>query len=93
MKKDDTWKPRVKKHIVFREEDEGAFLFDPLTDELRCLNQSASLIFPLLDGRHCVGDILRKLEKAYSRKDTEGLRQDLISFWDALAERGLTEND
>ena len=39
-------------NIVFREEDDGAFLFDPDTGNLKYLNKSAKETFLMIDGQN-----------------------------------------
>lgn len=89
MSSDGSDMPKVKEDIVFREEDDGAFLFDPITDNLRCINETGALVFRELDGKNSFEDIVKKLKSAHPEIDEDEIRKDVISFIDDLKARGF----
>ncbi len=89
MSNDDFGLPKVKSDIVFREEDDGAFLFDPIKDNLRCLNETGALVFRELDGKNGIDDIVKKLKSIHPEISDEEIRQDVISFVNDLKIRGF----
>lgn len=89
MSNDDFGLPRVKDDIVFREEDDGAFLFDPIKDNLRCLNETGAAVFRELDGKNSIDDIVEKLKSIHSEIAEEKIKEDVISFIKDLKIRGF----
>lgn len=89
MSNDDFGLPRVKDDIVFREEDDGAFLFDPIKDNLRCLNETGAAVFRELNGKNSIDDIVKKLKSIHTEIDEEKIREDIISFIKDLRIRGF----
>jgi hypothetical protein len=82
---EDYLKPNPE--MVFRKEEEGAFLFDPSTGNLKYLNASGVNIYELCDGRKTVGDIISFLTELYPEiavdkivKDTDLFFQSLVSM-------------
>jgi len=67
-------------NIVFREEDDGAFLFDPDTGNLKYLNNSAKETFLMIDGQNDLSRITNHLLKLYPDEDSEQVRNDVESF-------------
>ena len=66
--------------IVFREEGDGAFLFDPDTGNLKYLNNSAKETFLMIDGQNDLSRITNRLLKLYPDEDSEQVRNDVESF-------------
>ena len=85
---DNTFRPQMTKDIVFREEDDGAFLFDPIKDELRCLNDTGVVIYKAINGRNSIDDIVSELADIYPEVEEEQIRQDVASFVEDLKTRG-----
>ena len=85
---DNTYRPQMTKDIVFREEDDGAFLFDPIKDELRCLNDTGVVIYKAINGRNSIEDIVRELAGIHPEIEEEQIRQDVESFMEDLKTRG-----
>ncbi|MFH1993683.1 MAG: PqqD family protein [Pseudomonadota bacterium] len=71
-------------NIVFREEDDGAFLFDPDTGNLKYLNKSAKETFLMIDGQNDSSQITNRLLKLYPDEDSEQVRNDVESFLQEL---------
>ena len=74
--------------VVFREEDDGAFLFHPDTGELKCLNPMGSVIWHLCDGSHTLEEIERKIFEKYPEIPDETIREALINFIQRLVDIG-----
>jgi len=55
----------LNRNIVFREEDDGAFLFNPDTDALHCINPIGAAICRLCDGTKSLADILEWVSDHY----------------------------
>ena len=89
MSNDDLGLPKVKDDIVFREEDDGAFLFDPIKDNLRCINETGAFVFRELDGKNSIDDIVKKLKSAHPEIKEEEIKKDVISFINDLKIRGF----
>ena len=66
--------------IVFREEDEGAFLFDPDSGNLKYLNLTGKETFSMLDGEKDIGQLTTELQQQYPDIEPEQIRKDLEDF-------------
>ena len=73
--------------IVFREEGEGAFLFDPVTGNLKYLNQSAREIYLMIDGSKEPADLVGGFADIYPDPDRDKIAKDLEAFL-----KDLTDN-
>lgn len=71
--------------VVFREEDDGAFLFHPETGELKCLNPLGSMIWMLCDGRRTPRLLEEELNRRYPHVPRDTVRRDLVAFLEDLA--------
>jgi hypothetical protein len=76
-------------NIVFREEDDGAFLFDPDTGNLKYLNKSAKETFLRIDGQNDLSQIANRLLELYPDEDAEQVRNDVESFLKELIENSF----
>jgi len=75
--------------IVFREEEDGAFLFDPNTGELKCLNPLGSVIWLLCDGSLSFETIELKIKKRYPQTPPETIQHELLDFLEDLSAKGF----
>lgn len=73
-------------NVVFREEDEGAFLFDPDTGDLKFMNLSGKEAFLMLDGEKDLEQITGHLLERYPQVEPEQVRKDLETFIKDLEE-------
>jgi hypothetical protein len=82
---------RYKKNnnIVFREEDDGAFLFDPDTGNLKYLNKSAKETFLMIDGQNDLNQVANRLSELYPDTDAKQIINDLESFLKELIENSF----
>jgi len=81
--REDCLKPNPD--MVFRKEDDGAFLFDPHTGNLKYLNSSGVNIYELCDGRKTVSDIITLLIEFYPEMAVEKISADTELFFEGLA--------
>jgi len=79
----DRLKPNPE--MVFRKEEEGAFLFDPHTGNLKYLNANGVNIYELCDGRKTVGEIIAFLMEFYPDMAVEKIAADTELFFETLA--------
>jgi hypothetical protein len=86
---DDTGRFQVKRGIVFREDDEGAFLFDPDTDNLKYLNETAKETFLLLEKRGSLNRVIQGLCDNYPGIERARIQRDIVSFIVQLEANGF----
>ncbi len=72
--------------IVFREEGEGAFLFDPVNGNLKYLNRSAKEIYLMIDGSKEPAHLLGGVTSIYPDSDRDEIEKDLDAFLNDLAD-------
>jgi len=75
--------------IVYREEEDGAFLFDPETGNLKYMNLSAKEAFLMLNGQKDVSRLIHSLFELYPNVDIEQIQNDLGSFLKQLEVNGF----
>jgi hypothetical protein len=73
-------KPKANLKIVFREESEGALLFDPDTGMVKVLNDTGKLIWANLDGKTSQDSLVEKIKKTFDISDEKKIREDLDKF-------------
>ena len=66
--------------IVFREEDDGAFLFDPDSGDLRYVNQSGKETLLMLGKDHDVNTVIEQMIKLYPDVEPERIEADVKDF-------------
>jgi hypothetical protein len=89
MARDRSYVPVLKKETVFRAEDDGAFMFDPLTDELAAINETGRIVVEQINGKRSVADIVRKVRAVFPDRDEQEISRDVESFIDELKKRGF----
>jgi hypothetical protein len=77
---------RQNEGIVFREEDDGAFLFDPDTGDLRYLNQSGKETFLMLGEDHDVNKVIHGMIELYPNAEPARIEADVKDFVKDLEE-------
>ena len=70
--------------IVFKEEGEGAFLFDPVNGNLKYLNRSAKEIYLMIDGSREPAHLLGGVTGIYPDSDRDEIEKDLGAFLNDL---------
>ncbi len=78
----------VNPDIVYREEEDGAFLFDPNTGELKCLSPMGSVIWLLCDGSLSLEQIEHGVSQKYPQIPLKTVCQELQSFLQELFDTG-----
>ena len=77
---------RRNEEIVFREEDDGAFLFDPDSGDLRYLNQSGKETFLMLGEDHDVNRVIHRMIELYPDVEPQKIEADVEDFVKDLEE-------
>ncbi len=75
--------------IVYREEEDGAFLFDPETGNLKYMNHSAKEAFLVLNGQKDVSRLIQYLFELYPDVDFKQIQKDIGSFIEQLEVNGF----
>jgi len=82
----------IHRDIVFREEEEGAFIFNPETDALRCVNRVGASIIKLLNGKNGMDSICRGLIEEYDVDVPDDiLKRDIALFLERLQALNIIE--
>jgi hypothetical protein len=79
----------IKKDIVLREEDEGAFLFDPSTGRICYLNDTGIEVWRLCTKPMTQEQLVDKLCSEYSDESREKITEDCNVFLKNLYEFGF----
>ena len=78
--------------LVFREEEDGAFLFNPRTNALHCLNKVGAFICALCDGKHDLSAIYQGLMEAFEVSvEPQEMRKDVETFLGRMLSLKLLE--
>lgn len=72
--------------IVYREEEDGAFLFDPDTGNLKFMNRSGRETFLMLDGQKDVHQLINDLSGLYPEAERNRVQKDVEGFLTVLEE-------
>ncbi len=75
---------KIKPEIVLREEDEGAFLFDPDSGRICYLNEVGITIWKLCRNPIGTGRIITEISSEYPEISPEQISKDCLSFLDDL---------
>jgi len=81
-------KPKARKDLVFREEDEGGFLFNPDNGSVKVLNNVGAFIWQLLDGKKTTTQIIREVQGHFSHTSLKQAEADLNIFLAELKKSG-----
>ena len=84
---------RINKRIVFREEGDGAFLFDPVDGNLKYLNHSGKEIYQTLKRSHDTASVITFLQKTYPDAERDRLEADVMLFIDRMVEHNFVAID
>jgi len=74
------------KRVIYREEGEGAFLFDPGNGNLKYMNRMGKEMFLILDGSRDIDQVVRAFLERYPEIVPDRMRMDIESFFDQLSE-------
>ncbi len=75
--------------IIFKEEGDGAFLFDPEIGNLKYMNSSAKETFLMLNGQKDVSQLIHHLLGLYPDIDPKQIQRDVENFLKELEENGF----
>lgn len=71
----------VHPELVFREEEDGAFLFNPRTNALHCLNKVGAAICSMCDGKQELEVMCGRLHDVFDvGVQPEELKKDVAAF-------------
>ncbi len=71
---------------VFREEDDGAFLFDPEGGRLKYLNTTGTEVYRLCDGTRNVREIIDIVAGVFAETPRNDIERDVTAFLATLLE-------
>lgn len=74
--------------IIFREEEEEAFLFNPETGVLKCLNPLGTFIWQNCNGKNTIDNIIDMIKKEYEDVPPTTIEKDVKNFIETLKEIG-----
>ena len=83
---DINYKPKKKSSILFKPLEDGAVLFEPETELVHTLNNSAAFIWVHCDGNHTIGEIITLVKSNFSEfelKPSDGVI-DIINKFQSL---------
>lgn len=86
---DLTQKYQKHKDIVYKEEDDGAFLFDPATGNLKYMNRSGKETFLLLSDQNDFNQVINYMLGLFPDVNRRRLEKDLETFLKELEENGF----
>ena len=78
----------LRESVIFKQEGDGGFLFDPENGNLKYVNRTARIILEQADGRSDLHQMVRGLQRRYPDETTAALRNDVVDFF-----RELIAND
>ena len=77
--------------IVFREEPDGGFVFDPDSGDLLALNSLGAYVWKLCDGKHNKKEIVQLISEHYPDIPDSIIRKDTEDFVEDLRNQGFME--
>jgi len=75
--------------IIYREETDGAFLFDPRDGNLKYMNRIGKEIFLLLSDDSELNRLVEALRKRYPEASEKQIQTDVETFLEQLLENGF----
>ena len=81
------------KDCIFREEEGGAFLFDPGTGNLKFINSMGVNIYELCDGKITVGEIAALVIDNYKDISSKQIEDDVKTFLKSLLDMGFLKRN
>lgn len=86
---DETEEIRINQDIVFREEEEGAFLFNPDTGQIFHLNELGMTIWKSCMNEKKPEQIINDICLDYSEVSREQIERDCMKFFEDLGRLGF----
>ena len=81
-----------KEHVIYKEEADGAFLFDPKSGNLKYMNRIGKEMFLMLDGSRGVKHVIEAFLERYPEVNPDRIQDDIKGFFQQLAENGFIES-
>ena len=75
--------------MVYREEEDGAFLFDPETGNLKYMNRTGKEAFLMLNGRADVDQVVDGLLTVFQDTERGLIEKDVEAFLEELEKNGF----
>ena len=76
--------------VVLREEDEdGALLFNPDTNQIRVINPSGLLIWKMCDGKNDMDGFIAAIKETFEQVPDETVSRDVEVFINGMFETGF----
>ena len=86
---DLTQRFQTNENIVYREEEDGAFLFDPDTGNLKYMNRSGKETYLMLTGQTDVNQVIDRLLVIFPDAGRQRIEKDMEVFLKELEENGF----
>lgn len=86
---DSTQRFETNNGLVCREEDDGAFLFDPDSGNLKYVNATGKAIFLVLNEQKEIGQAVDHLLALFPSIDRHKIEKDVEAFVGELQEQGF----
>ena len=80
--------PQTRDGVLFRELDDGCVLYDPDNEKVHSLNETAGLLWCLIDGERTLSEIAREVAQA-SGGDSDTVLGDTLEAAERFARQGL----
>ena len=81
---DETRKVVLREEIVFREEDDGAFLFDPDSGRICYLNNLGIVIWKLCETAMTPDQLVGEISSEYPDVPKQKIKEDCLKFLEDL---------
>jgi hypothetical protein len=76
--------------VVLREEDEdGALLFNPDTNQVKVINSTGLFIWEKCDGQNGLEEIVQSIQQDFEEVPTDQVLQDVQGFLDGMQQTGF----
>ena len=83
---------RKKDHIIYKEEADGAFLFDPKSGNLKYMNRMGKEMFLMLDGNRGLQQVIDLFLERYPEIFPDRMAEDIEGFFHRLEDNGFIES-
>jgi membrane-anchored protein YejM (alkaline phosphatase superfamily) len=83
--------PKKGRDIVFRQEEEDAFIFTPDNSAIMTLNETGALVWQMIEKGKGYDGALEALKEEYPQIEEAELKKDLDKFLEEIEKRELIE--
>lgn len=80
---------KKNQEMVYREEEDGAFLFDPETGNLKYMNRTGKEAFLMLNGRTDIDQVVDGLMAIFHVTERKMIEKDVEAFLEELDKNGF----